>query len=129
MRGSPPAARPRWSDRGLFVAAVLVQLVVLYWPRPVGGGDTPWHLDKLVHVLVFGAVAWTGVRAGLPARPLLAALVLHAVGSEVLQARVIPDRMGDGADVVADLVGALAGTVLAQASWRHERAAPPARGG
>lgn len=115
----------RRAARALFAGAVLVQLAVLYWPRQVGGGDQG-HLDKVVHLLVFAAVAWTGRRAGLPAAPLAAVLVLHAVVSEVLQALVLPDRAGDAADVVADLAGVLAGTLLAQASWRHERAAPAA---
>lgn len=114
--------------RALFVAAVLVQVTVLYWPRQVGGGGDPVHLDKLVHLLVFAAVAWTGLRAGVAARPLVGVLVLHAVASEALQALVLPDRTGDAADVAADLAGVLAGTLLARASWRHERAAPSAAG-
>lgn len=107
----------RW--RLLFLATVLANLVILYWPRAVGGGGPP-HLDKAVHVLTFAAVAWAGLRVRLPAAWLLPVLTLHAGVSEVVQDRLLPDRSGDAADVVADLVGILAGTVLARASWRDE---------
>jgi hypothetical protein len=93
----------------------------------VGTGGVP-YLDKLVHVLVFAAVAWTGLRAGVPARWLLPLLVLHAVTSELVQARLLAQRSGDPADVVADLAGTLAGTLLARASWPYERAVPLRRG-
>lgn len=119
----------RRTDLLLFVATALANVALLYWPRPVStGGDLP-HLDKLAHLLVFAAVAWTGLRAGVPARWLLPALGLHAVSSELAQAHLLPRRSGEVADVVADLAGVLAGTLAARASWRHERAAPTVPGG
>jgi len=111
-----------------FAAAVAVNLLLLYWPRGVGGGGVP-HMDKAVHLLVFAAVAWTGLRAQVPARWLLPLLALHAVTSELVQDRLLPDRSGDWADVLADLLGILAGTLLASASWRDERAVRTARRG
>jgi len=115
----------RWRSAGaarlLFAATVLTNLALLYWPRDVGGGG-PAHLDKVVHVVAFAAVAWTGLRAQVPAAWLLPVLALHAAVSEVVQARLLPDRSGDVADVLADLSGILAGTVLARASWRDEPA-------
>ena len=105
-------ARPR----ALFAGALLVNLVVLFWPSGVGGGG-PDHVDKLVHAASFAALAWTGMRAGLPAGLLLVALAAHAVTSEVVQATVLPDRSGDPWDVVADLVGVAVGH--GAASWRH----------
>ena len=110
--------------RALFAAAVVVNLVLLYWPRTVGPVG-PAHLDKAVHLLAFAAVAWSGLRAGVPARWLLPVLALHAGVSEVVQDRLLPRRTGDVADVVADLIGILAGTVLARASWRDEPAVRP----
>lgn len=115
------AASPAY--RLLFAAAVAVNLAVLYWPRPVAEGPDVPHLDKIAHVLVFAAVAWTGARAGLAARWLVPALLLHAVSSELAQAYLLPRRSGDAADVLADCVGVLAGILLARASWRHEHAA------
>ena len=104
--------------RWLFAAAVAGHLTVLYLPRPVSAGGVP-QLDKAVHVAVFAAVAWTGLRALVPPTLLLPALALHAVVSELLQATVLPDRGGDPWDVLADLLGVLAGTALARASWRR----------
>jgi hypothetical protein len=121
-RGGAGAA-PGRRERVLFAVAVCVNLAVLYWPRSVDPSGGPLPLDKVAHVLVFGAVAWAGLRAGWRARLLLPLLALHAVASEVVQARLLSARSGDPADVVADLAGVLAGTLLAQASWLHERAA------
>ncbi len=102
-----------------FLASVAANLVALYWPRPVSEGGIP-HVDKLGHVLVFAAVAWTGLRAGVPARALLPLLAGHAVLSEVAQATVLTRRSGDLADVAADLAGILVGMLPARASWRSE---------
>lgn len=97
--------------RVLLGLAVLAQLVALYWPRPVDVGSGI-SLDKLVHATIFGAVLWTGVRAGLRPWPLAAVLAVHAGVSEVVQATLL-DRDGNPWDAVADLAGlALAGAAL-----------------
>ena len=49
-------------------------------------------LDKVVHLLTFGSLALTGLRAGLPARWLLPVLAVHAAASEVLQELLPPAR-------------------------------------
>ncbi len=89
-----------------------MQLSVLYAPTGPGG-DPPAYADKVVHLVVFAAVAWTGRRAGIRSRPLLVALVAHAVVSELLQLTLLPGRSGDLLDVVADIVGAVVGLVVA----------------
>jgi hypothetical protein len=106
--------------RAAFAAAVAVHLVVLYWPRAVSEGGVP-YLDKVVHVLVFGAVAWTGARAGLRVRWLAAVLVLHAVSSELVQHFLLAARSGDPADAAADVLGVVAGVAVARSggSWGH----------
>lgn len=119
-----PRTRSTRLARVLFVGAVVANLVLLYLPRPDGGSGPP-HVDKAVHLLAFAAVAWSGLRARVPASWLLPVLALHAGVSEVVQDLLIPGRSGDGADVVADLVGILAGSALARASWRDEPAVPP----
>jgi VanZ family protein len=111
----PPAA---W--RWLLAAAVVVQLVALYWPRPVDTGGPP-GLDKVVHCAVFAAVAFTGRRAGVPVAWLAGLLVAHAAVSEVVQATLLP-RDGDVLDAVADTVGTVAGLLLAGAPVRREAA-------
>ena len=129
----------RRRDRLVLGLVVTGHLLVLYWPRPAGAGGVP-HLDKLVHVLVFGAVLWAGRRAAVPDRVLVPVLLAHAVVSEGLQAWLLPGRGGDPADVVADVVGVALVAVAGgrrtgrngrpdQASWRDERAGPGGTGG
>ncbi|GAB4062980.1 hypothetical protein GCM10028777_04580 [Angustibacter speluncae] len=105
--------------------AVVAHLVVLYWPRPpdVGGGVP--HLDLVVHLVVFGAVALCAVRCGLPLRWVVLALLAHAVVSEVVQDAFVPDRTGDWRDAVADAAGTLAGALLGR-RWVRRVAARPA---
>jgi VanZ family protein len=111
------------------LAAVLLNLVVLYAPRvpavPTGGLPA----DKLVHVVVFAlptiALAW----AGVPWRWVVAGMAGHALLSEVLQAAVLPDRSGDPWDVVADLLGiALGVAVLGWLGRRSGRSRAPRPG-
>ncbi|HZI98301.1 MAG TPA: hypothetical protein VFD41_12330 [Actinomycetales bacterium] len=99
--------------RGLFVAALVVQLVVLYWPRPVDAAAVP-GLDKVVHVAIFAAAAMAGRRAGVPVRWLAAGLALHAVVSEVIQGTLLEGRSADPFDAVADLVGVAIGLAVAR---------------
>jgi VanZ family protein len=120
MRTGPSSRRRLDVRRLLFAGAVVAQLVALYWPRPVETGST-LPIDKVVHALIFGAVMWTGARAGLPPRPLAAVLAVHAGVSEVLQATVL-DRDGNLPDAVADVAGiALAWALLAAGSRSRNR--------
>ncbi len=96
--------------------AVAVNLVILFWPRPASPGGLP-GLDKVVHLVTFGSLALTGLRAGVAGRWLLPVLVVHAATSEVVQELLLSQRSGDLRDVVADLGGVVAGTLLARASW------------
>jgi VanZ family protein len=96
-----------------FALAVAVNLLVVFWPvAPAGVATIFPYADKVIHLAVFAAVAYTGRWARLPVVPLLLALAVHAVASEVVQDLLLPERTGDLADTVADLVGAAAGGVL-----------------
>lgn len=118
MRERPP--RGLSTERALFALAVAAHLALLYWPRAPAAGGLP-HVDKLAHLLVFAAVAWTGRRAALlPIRWVAGLLVVHAVVSEIVQHLVLASRSGDPADVLADVIGVAVGTV--GGAWRHERA-------
>ena len=97
-------------DWVVLVAAVLLQLVVLY--APSGAGPSTVNADKLVHFAIFALVAWAGRRVGLPLVPLVVVLVAHAVLSEVVQATLLDERSGDPWDVVADVVGIGVGVLL-----------------
>jgi hypothetical protein len=111
----------RW-PRAAFVAAVLLNLVVLFSPR-AGGGQLFPHADSVVHVVVFALVAVTGRLAGLPAGPLGLVLVVHAVESELVQHYWLTQRSGDPVDAVSDVVGVLVGLLLA---WMLARRGPRA---
>ena len=92
----------------MFGAVVLLSLYVLFVPQPVGPAG-PIGADKVVHALLFAALAvTTRIRFG-PAVRLLVVVATYALGSELVQAVVLPDRSGDVYDLVADLVGASAG--------------------
>lgn len=101
------AAQYRW----VCAATVVVQLVVLYWPR-AGSGGAVAGLDKVVHVAVFAAVGTSAVLAGARAGLVLMLLLGHAVVSELVQAGLLTQRSGDPWDVVADAVGAALGVAL-----------------
>jgi hypothetical protein len=105
----------------LFAVAVTANVLLLFWPR-APGTPSGSHLDKVVHVLSFAFVTWSGARAGLPIRLLVAVLAVHAVTSELIQHSLLAGRSGDPADVLADLAG-VGGVALAlgAASWRDGR--------
>ncbi|MCR8670436.1 VanZ family protein [Agrococcus sp. HG114] len=104
----------------LFAVAVLAQLLVLYAPDPPEGLPGAPGLDKLVHAAVFLAPALLGVLAGMQPLWLGAALVAHALLSELIQHSLLAARSGDGWDAVADVVGVAAGLA---AGWALRRRA------
>jgi VanZ family protein len=98
-------------SRGVFAVTVLVSLAVLFAPA----GDVPTAppgVDKLVHLLLFAALAVSGRWAGLPRAPLAGLLVLYAAVSEVLQGLPALGRSASVADWVADVAGVLLGLLL-----------------
>jgi hypothetical protein len=112
----------------LLAVTVVVQLVVLYAPRaPATPSSLPW-LDKLVHLTVFGAVAWAAVRCGLAPRVVGVVLVAHAALSEIVQHTLLAHRTGDVLDAVADSVGVVVGLALGGALRGRRRSAEGVRG-
>ena len=108
----PARGRTTTAWRWTLGVAVVVQLVVLYAPSaPSPPIDLP--VDKVVHFVIFGAVAFSGIRAGVRPGWLVAALLTNAVASELIQYAVLPHRSGDWRDALADAVGILVGTALA----------------
>ena len=96
-----------------FVLVVLLSAWMLFSPGSTVPAGPPYS-DKVVHTLLFAALALTGVRAGV--RPLVLALGLaaYAMGSEVLQAVLPIHRDGDPADAAVDLLGVALGLALAR---------------
>jgi VanZ family protein len=101
-----------------FVAMVLVSLAVLFAPASTTPSTLPPGVDKIVHLTLFAALAWTGRRAGLPVAELAVGLAVYAGGSEVLQAVLPLGRDAEVLDAVVDVVGVGLGLVAARRSVR-----------
>jgi VanZ family protein len=93
------------------VAAVLLSLYVLFWPYPSGSG--PSGSDKVVHAGLFLLLAGTAALRFGASWSVLLVVLGYAALSEVVQALLLTRRSGDLLDLLADVVGALAGWLLA----------------
>jgi hypothetical protein len=103
-----------------FALALLVSVVVLFLPAS-GVPTAPPGTDKVVHLLLFGALAVTGRWAGLPGAPLATGLVVYAVAGELVQGLTPLGRSMSLADVAADVTGVLVGLVAWSALARRTR--------
>ena len=123
MAAPHPALRVHGAlSRGVLAVTVLVSLAVLFAP----GSDVPSAppgVDKLVHLLLFLALALAGRWAGIRARPLALLLVAYAGLSEVVQAVSDLQRSGSVSDWLADVAGAGLGLL----AWRRLERRRPAR--
>src|SRR3954468_23716997 len=99
------AARRMLTGLGPFSAVVLVSFVVLFAPESATPSTLPPGIDKVIHLALFAALAWTGRRAGLPVVGLASGLMLYAAGSEVLQGALPIGRSPDPLDALIDTVG------------------------
>ncbi|WP_104526103.1 VanZ family protein [Blastococcus atacamensis] len=104
--------------RAVFGVAVLVSLVVLFLPAP-GVPTAPPGTDKVVHVLLFAALAFTGRWAGVARLPLLLGLVGYAAVSEVIQGVTPLARSASAIDGLADVAGAILGLLAWAATTRR----------
>jgi hypothetical protein len=91
-----------------FCAAAAASLVILFTPES-GVPTAPPGTDKVVHVLLFAALATTGRTAGFRQAPLVIGLVCYAGISEVLQSWLPLGRSGDLIDAAVDVLGIGAG--------------------
>jgi membrane associated rhomboid family serine protease len=98
-------------SRGAFAVAVLVSLAVLFAPASDVPAAPP-GVDKVVHGLLFLALALTGRWAGIRQSLLGAALVGYAVVSELVQGLTPLDRSMSLGDWLADVVGVVTGLAL-----------------
>ncbi len=101
---TPPPSRRSRVPVALTVAAVVVQLAVLYWPVVTIEGPVSWT-DKVVHLLVFAVPTYAVGRALGSVRTAVVAFALHAPVSELVQHFLLPGRSGDPWDAVLDLGG------------------------
>lgn len=120
-----PRARRLWLT--VFVALCAITLAVALLPATRAPEGTGW--DKLDHLLAFAALGAVGVLALAPslrsAALVLALLVVLGAGIEWLQS-FVPSRQADFGDFVADMLGALTGTLLA---WLVARKGEPQAAG
>jgi VanZ family protein len=72
----------------------------------------PPGVDKIVHVLLFAALALSGRWAGIGRGVLAGLLVVYAAVSEVLQGLTPLNRSASVTDWLADVVGLLLGLAL-----------------
>ncbi|MGY1725277.1 VanZ family protein [Blastococcus sp. SYSU DS0533] len=103
-----------------FAVALLLSAVVLFLPAS-GVPTAPPGTDKVVHLLVFAALAVTGRWAGVPRVPLGSALLAYALGSELVQGLTPIGRTMSVPDVVADVAGMVLGLLAWEASTRRTR--------
>ena len=114
-------ARSVWLWRIAFVAAVALQLYGVYAPSEAGPNVGIPQIDKVAHCFLFAAVAFTGLKVGVPARWLLGALAANAIVSELVQHWLLPQRDGDPLDALADLAGVAIGAWI---GFRANRSTP-----
>ncbi|WP_020576058.1 hypothetical protein [Actinopolymorpha alba] len=111
-----------------FVLACGLNLFGLYAPTQPGPAMFVLpHADKLAHLMIFGAVAWTGRQVRLNGWLLGGVLVVHAVTSEIIQGALLPQRSGEVGDLVADLVGIALGLGAATLTTRWRPTGPEPR--
>ncbi len=105
---------------GLAVAAVVVQLLVLYWPVVTVEGPVSWT-DKVVHLLVFAVPTYAVGRALGSVRTAALVFAIQAPVSELVQHFLLPGRSGDVWDAVVDLVGVALGAAVLVVRARQRR--------
>jgi hypothetical protein len=107
--------------RGAFAVAVLVSLAVLFAPAS-DVPSAPPGVDKVVHGLLFLALALTGRWAGVRAVVLGPLLVAYGAVNEVVQAVTPLERSGSVTDLLADAVGVALGLAAWAFGQRSRRA-------
>ncbi len=112
-----PRWQAAWRACAVALAVVIAGLALTPTPPPMPG--LPW--DKAQHALAFAALAVAG-RLSAPAGPRPAAwwllgCVAYGAAIELAQMQV-PGRSAEGADVLADAVGAVLGLVAAALARR-----------
>ena|SRR5690242_17617917 len=107
-------------SRWIFALAVLVSLVALFAPGPAVPSAPP-GVDKVVHVTLFAALAFTGRWAGIRRGVLAAVLPVYAAASELLQELPALQRDASVGDLVADVAGVLGGLLLWELVARRRR--------
>lgn len=107
-----PGAAARWARWLPFAVVAPVVLALLFSPAPEIPSNLPIN-DKVVHAVMFAALAVSLRWAWVGVRPTVVGLLVFGVVSEVVQAVLPIGRSGSVADFAADALGVLAGVALA----------------
>lgn len=107
-----PAGRARFAPIAVLVP---ISLAMLFSPgSTVPSG--PENSDKVVHGLLFAALALAAAIAGARRGVAIPVLLVYAVASEVLQEILPIHRSGDVWDVTADAIGVTTGIAIGLAA-------------
>lgn len=112
--------------RACFAIVLLVSFGILFTPAGAVP-SAPAGVDTAIHIVLFTALTYTGVLAGL-SRPVAAMLLLtYAAASELIQSLPALNRSASPRDWLADAAGVGAGVALSLAFRRSSRwwASPP----
>jgi hypothetical protein len=112
LRGAVP--------RAAFAVVGVVSLFVLFVPAS-GVPTAPPGTDKVVHLVLFAALAFTGRWAGAPRVPLAVGLLAYAAVSEVVQGTTALGRSASLVDGLADVAGVVLGLLIWSASTPRTR--------
>lgn len=123
MASHPVLAAHGALARGAFAVVVLVSLAVLFAPAS-DVPSAPAGVDKVVHLVLFAALAVSGRWAGIGSRVLAPLLLGYAAVSEVVQGLPVLDRSMSVADWVADAIGVLLGLAVWAAGAAGRTPAP-----
>jgi len=103
-----------------FALALVLSVGILFAPASAVP-SAPAGTDLVVHVVLFAALAYTGLLAGL-SRPLtVIALLVYAAASELIQSMPVLNRAASPVDWLADAVGIGVGVGLSLALRRRAR--------
>jgi hypothetical protein len=107
-----------------FGIAGLASLIILFTPES-GVPTAPPGTDKVVHFVLFAALAGSGRIAGFRTSRLLPGLAGYAAASEILQGVLPLGRSCDVVDGLVDVAGAVAGWAVIAAAQRISAASSP----
>lgn len=106
--------------RAPFALTIAASAVILFTPAS-GVPTAPPGTDKILHLVLFAALAITGHVAQVRFAALLIGLSCYAVTSELLQAVLPLGRTGDLVDAAVDVAGIGAGMLITAGLRAHRR--------
>jgi VanZ family protein len=106
--------------------STIAALIILFTPAS-GVPSGFQHSDKIIHFLLFAALAYSSRFAGIRVTRTAAWTIAFAVASEILQAVLPLGRTGGVDDALFDALGVAAGLVIAARTLPRSSALASAR--